>query len=57
MVVGLVTDNKMGDTGAKALGPHLAKLSNMTKLELAGACLLVVGVCGGCDTGVGCGCG
>jgi len=38
-----VAGNKIGDEGAKALGPHLAKLSNMTHLYLTCTCLLVVG--------------
>ena len=42
LVVGVVTGNNLGDAGAEALGPHLAKLSNMTRLGLVGECLLVV---------------
>ena len=41
LVVGVVTGNCIGNEGAKALGPHLAKLSNMTCLELHSACLEV----------------
>jgi len=33
----VVADNNIGDEGASVLGPHLAKLSNMTKLDLEGA--------------------
>ena len=33
----MMTDNKIGAEGAKALGPHLAKLNNMTTLNLGGA--------------------
>ena len=29
-----VSDNNIGEEGAKALGPHLAKLVNMTLLAL-----------------------
>jgi len=43
VVVVVATGNKIGDEGAKALGPHLAKLSNMTTLGLDGACWFVVG--------------
>ena len=32
-----MSDNHIGDEGAKALGPHLAKLNNMTTLELSSA--------------------
>jgi len=32
-----MSGNNIGDEGAKALGPHLAKLSNMTTLYLQGA--------------------
>ena len=31
-----VSDNDIGEEGAKALGPHLAKLVNMSKLWLDG---------------------
>jgi len=48
-----VSDNNIGEEGAKALGPHLAKLVNMTGLDLdgrgrgwdvygAGACVVVL---------------
>jgi len=30
--------NNIGNEGAKALGPHLAKLNNMATLNLSGAC-------------------
>jgi len=43
-----VSDNDIGEEGAKALGPHLAKLVNMTVLDLAGRrCRWRVCVCGG----------
>jgi len=32
-----MSGNKIGEEGAKALGPHLAKLSNMTTLLLHSA--------------------
>jgi len=32
-----MSDNNIGVEGAKALGPHLAKLSNMATLELSSA--------------------
>ena len=31
-----VSDNNIGEEGAKALGPHLAKLVNMHTLHLGG---------------------
>ena len=31
-----MSDNNIGDEGAKALGPHLAKLNNMTHVYLSG---------------------
>ena len=34
--VALVTDNNIGVEGAKALGPHLAKLVNINALDLSG---------------------
>jgi len=37
-VVG-VPGNGIGEEGAKALGPHLAKLNNLTTLEISGACV------------------
>ena len=46
LVVSVATGNNIGNEGAKALGPHLAKLSNMTALHLICSCS-VVGVCGG----------
>jgi len=39
-----MADNNIGEEGANALGPHVASLSNLTKLELGGATLLVVDV-------------
>ena len=33
---GCESDNNIGEEGAKALGPHLAKLVNMTLLGLDG---------------------
>ena len=70
--VALVTDNNIGVEGAKALGPHLATLVNMNKLDLCGrkrgwdvcVCVVVVSLCCCCDKkqerlcvlGVGCGC-
>ena len=32
-----MSGNKIGEEGAKALGPHLAKLSNMTTMKLHSA--------------------
>jgi len=32
-----MSGNNIGDEGAKALGPHLAKLNNMETLGLGGA--------------------
>jgi len=40
--------NNIGAAGAQALGPRLATLSNMTKLNLGGACVFVVDIC--CDS-------
>jgi len=46
-----VSDNNIGEEGAKALGPHLAKLVNMNKLWLTGrkrgwdVCMCVRGGC------------
>jgi len=37
LCVRLMSDNNIGVEGAKALGPHLAKLNNMITLNLAGA--------------------
>ena len=37
-VVG-VPGNGVGEEGAKALGPHLAKLNNLTTLEISGPCV------------------
>jgi len=34
-----VPENNMGDEGVKALAPHLAKLSNLKELYLAGGYL------------------
>ena len=44
-----VSGNNIGEEGAKALGPHLAKLVNMSTLWLDGN---VVGMCV-CDGGCG----
>jgi len=43
VVVVVAAGNNIGEEGAKALGPHLAKLSNMTTLHLGCACWFVVG--------------
>jgi len=50
LVVSVVADNNIGKEGANALGPHLAKLSNVTLLKLESVCTLVfgVGVCSCC---------
>jgi len=37
LCVCVMSDNDIGVEGAKALGPHLAKLSSMTTLELGSA--------------------
>jgi len=47
VLVCVESGNNIGEEGAEALGPHLAKLSKMAKLNLAGPWLLMVGACGG----------
>ena len=52
-----VSGNNIGEEGAKALGPHLAKLVNINALDLSGrkrgwdvcVCVVVVSLCCCCD--------